>query len=285
LGNDLASPQMVFSFFTLIAASNILGLQLELRGYATAAAVLWLTALSIWLALTYFSFGLLILSNSAAAPDLVVRGGWLLAIVATQSLVILGARLAAATLDPGSALLFFLIHALWGIAVVLYGLFITLFAHRVLYFRVDPDDLTAPLWVIMGAAAISANAGAALIGAVKQPGFLHAMSPFIGAASLIAWAWGTWWIPLLVMFGIWKHGIRRARLSYTAALWSMVFPLGMYAVATDRLSVIAELPPLRALAHGMAWIAVAAWLITALGLMLGSAASLRKFARCRADRG
>jgi len=36
---------------------------------------------------------------------------------------------------------------------------VALFIYRVLLFAVDPDDLSPVLWVVMGAAAISTNAG------------------------------------------------------------------------------------------------------------------------------
>jgi tellurite resistance protein TehA-like permease len=54
------------------------------------------------------------------------------------------------------------------------------------------------------------------------------MRPFIDGVSLMVWAWGTWWIPLLAMFGVWKHVVRRVPLAYTPMLWGLVFPLAMY---------------------------------------------------------
>jgi tellurite resistance protein TehA-like permease len=58
-------------------------------------------------------------------------------------------------------------------------------------------------------------------------------------------------------------------------LWSLVFPLGMYALATLRLSLAADFPPLRAISHAMVWVALAAWIATAAGLALASWRSLR----------
>jgi hypothetical protein len=54
----------------------------------------------------------------------------------------------------------------------------------------------------MGAAAISTNAGSTLL--LNEPAlpFLHSMQPFLDGVTLIMWAWGTWWIPLLLLFGI-----------------------------------------------------------------------------------
>ncbi|MGH7755539.1 MAG: tellurite resistance/C4-dicarboxylate transporter family protein [Vulcanimicrobiaceae bacterium] len=275
--SDLADPRLVFSFFTFVAASDVLGVQIALRGFVTIPLLLWLSALAAFGVLAYFSSGLLIFRNAGWGPDLVVRGGGLLAIVGAQSLVLLGVHVAS-TSEHGNGL-FVLMHALWGIGLVLYGIFVAHFAYRVSYMRVEPHDLTPLLWVVMGAAAISANAGSMLVQNGLGPDFLQTMRPFIDGASFTIWAWGTWWIPLLVMFGIWKHGVSRIPLSYTPMLWSIVFPLGMYAVATGRLSLAAAYPPLQVLSHSMAWVALGAWIATTASLIVASARSLRTFAR------
>jgi tellurite resistance protein TehA-like permease len=243
LWNDLVDPRLVFSFFTLVAGTDVFGLQLELRGFGTAAIALWLLALIVWFLLIYLSFGVLIFRNTADVANVVHRG-WLIAIVGTESLVILGTRVALQLDDPGPSV-FVLIHMLWGVGLALYGIFITLFAYRTFFFEVMPEDLTPLLWVVMVAAAISTNAGSTLILADTSMPFLEAMRPFIDGVTLIMWAWATWWIPLFVLLGIWKHGVCRVPVTYTPMFWSLVFPLGMYALASLRLSLAADFPPLR----------------------------------------
>ncbi len=261
---DLTNPRLVFSFFTIVAASDVLGLGMGLRGLTEVALALWLFALVVWFFLIYFSFAVLTFLNSAHNAN-VVHGGWLIAIVGTESLVILGTMIAPlqGALAPW---LFVLIHMLWGVGLGLYGIFITLFAYRIFFFDVGPEDMTPLVWVVMGAAAISANAGSTLILTDSGVPFLVSMRPFIDGVTLIMWAWATWWIPLLVLFGLWKHGVRRVPLSYTPMLWSLVFPLGMYALASLRLSLAAEFPPLHAVARTMIWVAFAVWAATALAL-------------------
>ena len=121
------------------------------------------------------------------------------------------------------------------------------------------------LWVVMGAAAISTNAGAVLIATEPGMPFLLAMRPFVDGVTLIMWAWATWWIPLLIVFGIWTHGVHRLPLTYTPLFWSRVFPLGMYSLASLRLSHVADIAALRALSGMMVWIALCAWALTATG--------------------
>lgn len=271
---DLVNPRLVFAFFTLVAASDVFGVGLDLRGYAGAAAALWVFALVVWTLLIYVSFGVLTFRNTAQGAN-VVHGGWLIAIVGTQSLVILGARIIPeqGALAPS---LFVLIHMLWGVGLAFYGIFITLFCYRIFFFEVGPEDVTPLLWVVMGAAAISTNAGSMLILTRSGVPFLVSMRPFIDGVTLIMWIWATWWIPMLVLFGLWKHGLKRVPLSYTPMLWSLVFPLGMYALASLRLGLAAEFAPLRRLAETMVWVALAAWALTAIGLVAAVWARARR---------
>ena len=169
-----------------------------------------------------------------------------------------------------SPTIFVFSHWLWGIGLGLYAIFITLLGYHLFFFDVEPDDLTPLLWIVMGAAAISTNAGSVLILADSGMPFLDSMRPFIDGVTLLMWAWGTWWIPLLLLLGLWKHGIRRVPLTYTPMLWSLVFPLGMYAVATANLSLAADLPLLRSVSLVMVWVALAVWAVTALGLARAS---------------
>lgn len=273
---DLIDPRLVFSFFTTVAATDVFGVGVNLRGSGTIALALWLFALCTWFFLIYFSFGVLTFLNTAHGAK-VVHGGWLIAIVGTESLVILG-TVVAPKLGSLGPTVFVLIHMLWGVGLGLYGIFVTLFAYRIFFFDIESDDLTPLLWVVMGAAAISTNAGSTLLLTESGMPFLQSMRPFIDGITLIMWAWATWWIPLLVLFGIWKHGVSRVPLRYTPMLWSLVFPLGMYALASLRLSLAAEFPPLRLISHVMVWIALLVWLATAIGLARASWRSFREFA-------
>lgn len=275
MSSDLFSPHIVFSFLTIVAGSDVFGVGLYLRGLATAALLLWLFALLVWFILIYFGFAVLTFLNRSSGAD-VVHGGWLIAIVGTESLVILGTLIAPQTGDLARAV-FVLVHMLWGVGLALYGIFIVLFAHRIFFSHVEPDDLTPVLWVVMGAAAITTNAGSILMPSETGMPFLTSLRPLIGGVTLLMWVWASWWIPLLLLFGIWKHGVRRVSLAYTPMLWSLVFPLGMYALASLRFSLAAGFPPLRVVSSAMVWVALAAWTATAAGLVAASWRSFHDF--------
>jgi tellurite resistance protein TehA-like permease len=273
LGRDLIDPRLVFSFFTIVAGGDVLGLQFMLRGDRTLALALWLFALILWVLLSYFSFAVLTFVNSEKSGADVVHGGWLIAIVGTESLVLLGVRLAP-TLGSSEQLAFVGVYTLWGIGIVLYGIFITLFSYRIFFLRLEAADMAPLFWVVMGAAAISTNAGSMLILSHPDLPFLQAMRPFMEGTTLILWAWSTWLIPLLVIFGVWRHVVCRFPLTYHPAYWSLVFPLGMYTVATYRFSLAADYAPLRDVARAGVWVAFAAWALTAAGMLVAAAREL-----------
>jgi tellurite resistance protein TehA-like permease len=274
---DLTNPRVVFSFFTIVASTDVLGEGIGLRGYMTPALYFWLSALLLWVVLLYFSFGVFTLLNTTHEAD-IIHGGWLLACVATQSLVTLGTLVAhslgvltSATLVP--------VLMLWSLGLALYALFVVLFVYRLFYFEVGPDDFTPVVWVVMGAAAISTDAGSTLLAADTGLPFLRLIRPFIAGATFAAWAWAAWWIPFLLLLEVWKHGVRRAPLAYTPLRWCLVFPLGMFAVATLRLSLAADLPALRPLSQAMLFIALVTWAATFIALVVASWYSFNEQAR------
>jgi tellurite resistance protein TehA-like permease len=274
---DLLNPRQVFAFFTLVAATDVLGVGIMLRGWAALAAAMWLAVFALWLVLIYAGFAVFAFLNTGREADL-IHGGWLIAIVGTESLVIAGTLLARLS-DAPEPLIFLMTYMLWGIGLVLYAIYFTLFAHRIFFLAFEPDDVTPLLWVVMGAAAIIANAGTALIASGGEPAFLRNMEGFIDSVALIAWTWAAWLTPLMAFMGIWKHGVRRVPILYTPALWALVFPLGMFSVASFRLSPVTGMPELRAISVGMAWIAFGAWSATGIGLLMALRKDYRDFRR------
>ena len=260
---DLLNIRRVFAFFTLVVATNIVGILFHQHGYPQLAMACWVMAFLSWSALLYLSFSVLTFLTHPHTVN-VVHGDWLSAITGTQSLVLLGLIIAP---DLGEYADYMLVevHLLWMLGLIFYGIFITLFCYRIFFKRFQPEDTSPLLWVITGAAAVGTNAGTGLLNGDVHLSFLLALHPFIDGMAMLMWAWATWWIPMLIIFGIWKHFVRRYPIAYEPAMWSMVFPLGMYAVASFRLGLAAEFPPLGWISYLMVWVAFAVWCLTLLG--------------------
>lgn len=261
---DLLNIRRVFGFFTLVAATSIVGILFNQHGYIYASMLCWIIAFLTWSSLLYLSFSVLTFLAHEHSVN-VVHGDWLTAIVGTQSLVLLG-MVIAPHLGQYADYMLVEIHLLWMLGLVFYGIFITLFCYRIFFLSFKPEDTSPLLWVIMGAAAIAVNAGTGLLGTKMTLPYLLGLRPFIEGVVMMLWSWATWWIPLMAIFGIWKHLVRRYPIRYEPAQWSIVFPLGMYAVASARLGLAAQFPPLQWISYVMVWIAFAVWCLVLLGL-------------------
>lgn len=262
---DLTSPRMVFSYFTLVAATDIVGMLAYDRGYVSFAIACWFIAFFSWCLLLYLAFSVLTFLSHENNVN-IMHGGWLITIVGTQSLVLLGIKIAP-SFGVYSHYMMLEVHMLWGLGLCLYGIFVTLFCYRIFFLKLRPEHLSPLLWVVMGAAAISANAGTSLLEIENGAAFLVTQKPFIDGITLMIWSWATWWIPLLFLFGVWKHGINRVPFSYEPSVWSMVFPLGMYTVASARIGQLAEFPPMIWIAEIMIIFAVIAWVLSIMGML------------------
>jgi tellurite resistance protein TehA-like permease len=135
---------------------------------------------------------------------------------------------------------------------------------------VDPAGLTPAYWVFMGAAAISVLAGAQIL-RLPPSSPLAATHAVVAGLSVMLWAFGTWLVPLLIALGVWRHAVHRVPLRYEPGLWSMVFPVGMYGVASRELGNALRLPWLVTLGGDEAWAALAIWALV-LAAMIGSLA-------------
>jgi tellurite resistance protein TehA-like permease len=224
----------------------------------------------LWLLLTYAIFAAFTIK--ADKPTLAdgIGGGWLLAVVSTQSLAVLAALLAA-TVGPSARVpLNFFALSMWLAAGSLYTWIASLIFYRYTFFRLRPSDLAPPYWINMGAMAISTLAGALLVLRAADAPLLASLLPFLKGFTLFYWACGTWWIPLLLVLGAWRYLYARHPLRYEPQYWSVVFPIGMYAAATHemgralQIGVIDFLPPLFFAAALGAWFIVAAGLVRSL---------------------
>jgi tellurite resistance protein TehA-like permease len=261
---NLRNPTMAVAYFTSAAGCDVLATRLVTAGRLNVALGLGVAAAAVWLALTYWlPWSIVASARHPALADM--NGSWLVWVVATQSLAVIAAALAPQA--PATWLRDYLpvvAICLWGVGVMLYLILIAIVFLRLLLVEFSPAEMVPAYWIAMGATAISVRAAAGIL-VLRIPAtadLIAGVRPFLLGVSIVLWAFGTWWIPLLVLFGIWRYLIRHYPRTYEPRLWNVVFPLGMYTVASWSLGhAAAGLAFMTSIARVWFWVGFAAWII------------------------
>jgi tellurite resistance protein TehA-like permease len=274
---DLADPARGFGYFTFVAGTDVLGTRLALAGHHGTAAALLAAGGLVWLALGYLIPWAAALGRAARPVVAGANGAWFLWVVATQSVAVLAAAVEPAA-GAGRRELALLAVSCWSVGACLYAAVGVLTAVRLLLYETRPADLTPAYWVAMGATAITVLAGARIDQMAAAPA-VAATRGLIAGVSVVFWAFGTWLIPPLLAAGWWRHVTHRVPLRYDPSWWSVVFPLGMYGVATRALGDVDHLPLLAATGRHEMWVALAAWAATSLAMLAHLARALSRAER------
>ncbi len=267
LAADFGSHARAPGFFTLVAAPCVLGNQCVLQfGVAGAGLALWVVGVLFWLALTYVMLPGLMEAQAKPKPAEGFNGAWLLVVVGTQAVSVLATVLVPAFAADAPEGPLFVALAFWLVGSMLYVWLIAFIFHRILFLPLSPGDLTPPYWINMGAMAISTLAGARLVGEAGRSPLLADLLPFLKGTTLLFWVTATWWIPIPLALGAWRHLFGRVPLIYEHGYWAVVFPLGMYTVSTQAVIRVFSLPFLEPIAQVFVWVALGAWALTFVGL-------------------
>jgi tellurite resistance protein TehA-like permease len=263
INNHLRGP----GFFTVVAGTSVLGSQLLIvRNQYQVASILWVVALILWTIIMYSFFAAMTVRENKPSIEGGLNGAWLLAVVATQSISVLGTLLVDHFSNYREPVLFFTL-CMFLIGCMLYIPLITLIFYRFTFVNVTTTSLTPPYWINMGAVAITTLAGARLILAAPEWSILNDALPFLKGFTLFFWAAGSWWIPLLFILGFWRHVYRKFPLKYDPQYWGMVFPFGMYTVCTFQLAKAINFPPLLVIPTYFIYLALAGWFVVSFGLV------------------
>jgi tellurite resistance protein TehA-like permease len=264
--DDLFDHQRAPGFFTLVAATCMLATQTILvAGGHAIGAILWWFGLGLWFLIMYAFFTAVTIRQRKPTLAAGINGAWLIAAVATQSIVV--SRGAVDGMTVPSPPIQFLCVTMFMIGCMLYLAIIPLIFYRLTFVRLASRDFSPPYWINMGAVAITTLAGATLIMRVGHWQVLDGIAPFLPGFTLFFWAASTWWIPLLIALMVWRYLIRSEVPSYEPALWGMVFPLGMYTTATFQLSRATGLGFLATIPQVFIALALAAWTAAFAGLL------------------
>lgn len=261
---DFVSHERGPTFLTIVAANGVLGSQFAVfNTYTFLLPALFWFSLGLWVCLVYGFLSAV--TVSIAKPDLEhgLNGAWLLLVVATESIAVLAGFVALRLGSPPP--LVFGALAFYLLGVMLYVSLSTLILFRWIFRPMYPAEMGAPWWINMGAVAIATLAGARLMALPGHDANLILLQRFVAPFTVLLWATGTFWIPLLVIMFAWKE-LQRGAHGYDPSLWSVVFPLGMYVAATHEYATEAHMLFLHAISIPVFWIALLAWIMTLVGM-------------------
>ena len=126
LNNHARGP----GFFTVVAATCVLGTEiLTLTGRVEAAHVLWVAGIALWVVVMYVFFTAVVVREAKPSFEIGINGAWLLGIVATQSVSVLGTLLAPGMESGREGALFFAL-CMYLLGAMLYLTIITLIFFR-----------------------------------------------------------------------------------------------------------------------------------------------------------
>ncbi|MGH3968366.1 MAG: tellurite resistance/C4-dicarboxylate transporter family protein [Mycobacterium sp.] len=254
---DLRDPDVTLRLFTFVAACAVLDSRLV--AHPVVVRILGAVALTSWLALTVLTARNMSGHRWTGLRDQ-VHGAWELASVGTSGLAILAAQAAR---HAGERWWLAVAVPIWVAAIAIYCLMTWLLVWRAVAERQDRDGFEPDTWILMGALAIATLAGDDIH--QLAPGWL---ADSVRTATVVTWLVATLWIPPLIYFGLHRINRRPEVLQLTGAWWTLVFPLGMYSVATDAMAGELHLRSMQTVSLVFFWNALAAWLVVVVAGLL-----------------
>ncbi len=273
---DLTSHAKGFAFLTIVAGTNVLAsASAIIHGWWTLAEVLWWCSLPLYAVLLYAALISDVLRRDKPGLGAGINGSWFLLTVATESVAVFGALLLG---HRPSDFLAFVSLAAFCLGLVLYLIVMTMVFLRWTFQPLEPTEADPPAWIAAGAVAITVLAGSNLLGARAVSRRVDRLGPLVEGLVTLAWATATFWFPVMVAIGVWRHIVRHLPLRYHPSYWALVFPLGMYGVATFKMRAVTQLDQLEWAPKITLGVALAAWTAVFLGLVVqgGRALSNRR---------
>jgi tellurite resistance protein TehA-like permease len=200
---------------------------------------------------------------------------WLLPLVASEVAAVSGGMLIPHLADSGEQLTVLVTSLImWACSVpIALSVLVLLFLRMALH-KLPEAGMAASSWLSIGP--IGTGALGLMIFSESSPAVLAAhglgaIAPaFAGAALLgavLLWAYGLWWMAIAIIVTLRYF---RAGVPFNLGWWGYTFPLGVFAVATLRLSHLIPFAPFRGFGELLATALALIWLCVAWRTVMGA---------------
>jgi len=174
---------------------------------------------------------------------------WLLPVVAAEVAAVSGALLVPHLADQEAQLVVLVLsYVLWACSVPLAMSILVILVLRMAIHKLPHANMAASSWLALGPIGTGALglvnlgfAAPAVFNGAGLAGFGEAARGLGVIGGLIFWGYGLWWMLMAIL--ITGRYVRQG-FPFNIGWWGYTFPLGVYAVATLKLSTVLPLPAL-----------------------------------------
>ena len=195
-----------------------------------------------------------------------MTGVWLLPFVAAEVAAASGGLLVPHLGDARQQLTVLIgSYALWACSVPLAMSILVILVLRMVIHKLPPAGMAASSWLALGPIGTGALGLLVLGGAATAVFAANGLGDYGAAArgiglvgGVLLWGYGLWWV---AMGGLITLRYLREGLPFNIGWWGYTFPLGVYAVATLRLSTVLPIPALSIFGGVLVAVLATVWLV------------------------
>jgi len=193
---------------------------------------------------------------------------WLLPIVAAEVAAVSGALLVPHLSASDAFVVLILGYALWAFSVPLAMSFLVILLLRLALHKLPEQNMAASGWLALGPIGTGAL-GLLLLGGDAPAVFAASGLSGVGEVAFglgiiggtIMWGYGFWWL-LLAIMKTWRY--LRDGMPFNLGSWGLIFPLGVYSLATLALAHATRLAFFSVVGSVLVLCLAAVWLIVAV---------------------
>ena len=200
---------------------------------------------------------------------------WLLPVVAAEVAAVSGGLLAPHIVDThGQLTVLISSYALWALSVPLAMSILVILILRMAVHKLPHTSMAASSWLALGP--IGTGALGLLVLGQASPAIFAAndltgtgeIARGIGLiGGLLMWAYGLWWMATAILI---TARYLRDGLPFNLGWWGYTFPIGVYAVATLRLSTLLPITAFAVFGGGLVAALAVLWIIVSLRTVRGA---------------